>query len=201
MNKIKIRILQTKISYIQLRKHLSILFTIFLLFKMFCKTIVYYISIRLNRRKDNELVSNLMPFIFLYNDLKRYTRKDLGIKIGGNILTQCSVLDVSLTIPKLGSKAILTDFISLLKQSKYFKYSDYKIVKEEKYEVKIVVTKCIYCELLRQFNISELAPYLCKSDEIFLKNYHPKIRFILKSSIAKGDKYCDETYQWINSKI
>jgi hypothetical protein len=144
----------------------------------------------------NEVEMQFLPFIFLYKDLKKYLGKDKAVEVGGEIIARCGALDINLTIPKLRSNERMKDYINYLKNSKYFKYSDYNIIEESEDEVRIKVTKCIYCELFKKYEIFELAPYLCKSDEIFFSTYHPKIELILRRTIARGSKFCDEVYRW-----
>lgn len=202
IRKLVVRFRQGKIAFKELRKQLGFFSSLFLLYKMVYKFLNYKILYRSKKIYNNKLVElQLLPFIFLYADLKRSLDLNLAIETGGEILAKCGALDIALTLNKFHPDESLADYIRYLKKSKYFKQSRYHIVKEDNFEVKIKVTKCVYCELLKKHEIFELAPYLCKSDEIFFKNYHPNIKFILKSSIARGDKFCDETYQWKNNRL
>lgn len=191
---------QCKIAFNNIRKHFRFGKSLFLLIIIVYKSLIYYVFNYLDKNEKKINVElQLIPFIFLYSHLKKNLNPDKAKEIGGEILARCGALDIKLTIPNLRKNENLSDYINYLKKSKYFKLSSYNIIKEDVKEVKIKVTKCIYCELLKKYGVFELAEYLCKSDELFFKNYHPNIKFILNGSIAKGDKFCDETYKWNNS--
>ncbi len=202
MRELVVRFRQGKIAFKELRRQLGFFSSLLLLYEMVYNSLNYNILHHSKKICNNKLVElQILPFIFLYADLKKSLDSNLAIEIGGEILAKCGALDIALTLTKLRSDESLADYIRYLKKSKYFKQSSYHIIKEDNYEAKIKVTKCVYCELLKKHEMFELAPYLCKSDEIFFKNYHPNVKFILKSSIARGDKFCDETYQWKNNRL
>jgi hypothetical protein len=196
MNFIKknsVKLKQAKIAFTEIKKHLGFFISTYLILKMILKSTIktkYY-------SESKEIEKQILPFIILYKDLEKRLDKKLVNKIGKEILTQCCVLDLILTFPKLNpNNGSLKEYLEILKNSKYFSYSNYKIVEESCDKARLIVTKCGYCEVLKKYELMELAPCLCKSDIIFFETYHPKLKFILEESIAKGDRTCKETYLW-----
>ena len=184
---------EAKIAFREIRKKLPLTATVVILIKTLQKT-------AFNKKKD-EVEKQFLPIIHIYRHLLEKISKKEAIEVAGNIIVECGVLDISKSLPKLKKGEGLKEYLNLLKNSKYFRYSDYSIVEENDEEAKIIVKRCAYCNLFNKYNISELSPYLCKSDEVFFEKYNPNLSFILKKSIAKGDEFCEEIYRWRSSKV
>lgn len=191
---LSIRLKEANIAFTELKEHTSWFTAVLLLLK----TGYHIIANRLfgKEKSVNDIEEQFLPFIFLYRELKKNVDTKSAREIGGKIVAQSGVLDLTLTFPALQPDATLNDYLDVLKTSKYFQYSDYSIVDQTEDKVEIRVDRCGYCDVLAKYNMMELAPYVCESDKMFFEEYHPRLEFELKRSIASGDECCEEIYRW-----
>ncbi|NIO38132.1 hypothetical protein GTO27_10585 [Candidatus Bathyarchaeota archaeon] len=59
------------------------------------------------------------------------------------------------------------------------------------------VTKCIYSEVCKELNSTELGyAIFCHGDYDYAKTLHPKGRLVRNRTLMQGDAYCDHTFIW-----
>ena len=198
IQKLIMRLQQGTIAFLEVKKEMKMHSAFLILCKMTIKTCVYpERNLLFKAHRYASIERQFLPLIILYHDLKQCVDDKVALRICGAIIAKCGDVDIGFSLPPLQPDDDLSEFLTHLQQSKYFSISDYEVMEQDTYEVKIKVTTCGYCELLKRYNVFELAPFLCKSDEIFFSQYHPKLKFILKTSIAEGSKTCNEVYQWV----
>jgi len=73
----------------------------------------------------------------------------------------------------------------------------HKIVEETDKKIKFNITECIWAEVFKDMNETEIGYCVnCYNDFAMAKIYHPKIRLTRTKTCMQDDDYCDHTYTW-----
>jgi hypothetical protein len=70
-------------------------------------------------------------------------------------------------------------------------------MKADREEISFTITKCVYCDVLKEYGAFELTPIFCEADDIKFKGLEPYILFKRTETLARGGKQCD--FRFINS--
>jgi hypothetical protein len=68
---------------------------------------------------------------------------------------------------------------------------DMEWVRYDKKEIHFNMKSCIYFEITKKYNCTEMCPLFCANDDVVLSGYKPAIIFQRNGTIAKGQEVCD----------
>lgn len=85
--------------------------------------------------------------------------------------------------------------------AEYAKITPYlEILESNETVLKVVYHRCPFFEISRDEGLGELAYAFCLSDPTFTQNVLPGVKFSRNKIIAKGDGYCDNTWEFKKEK-
>ena len=138
----------------------------------------------------------ISPFVAVAYLLILFTGKKRAVKIIGPPVTAFAKLSVKILVPDVKSAEDFDLFVKKFRSTvKYWKLMyNFSFLTPDKNTVKLHITNCPFCELLKKIGLKELNPYVCQGDWEYAKVCKEKWDFSRENQIGTGDNYCDHTY-------
>ena len=138
----------------------------------------------------------LSPFILATYLMILFIGKEKAIGVMGKYVTSISKFAVKLMVPNVKNAEDFDLFVKKFRAtSKFWKLLyNFSFLTPDNNTVKLHITNCPFCELLKNIGLSELNPYVCQGDWEYAKTSINKWDFSRENQIGTGDKFCDHTY-------
>lgn len=171
-----------------------------------CKIFLSYLKTaeyRNNTAIEWHLKSNLLPALSYYKALLAQGIDELeAIKFLSDELelsaqNKSKEFNKLLKIPFL---FLVFRFVVKVEMAKSFPTAGWetKWKKDNKHEVAFDLTRCLYCDVLKEYDAFELCPVFCNTDITSFNGLQPKIAFQRTQTLAQNGKCCD--FRYINNK-
>lgn len=129
--------------------------------------------------------------------LKEHLSPEKAFEIACSAFTRymTGVYERVLSSTKLGSQERFDRFREFYED--YAQKTPYlDIIESNETILRVKYTRCPFFEISKDEGLGELAYAFCLSDPAFTQNVLPNVRFSRNFTIAKGDTFCDNTWEF-----
>jgi hypothetical protein len=141
------------------------------------------------------------PFIVATRLLALVVGEDKAIAAIGPLAAALAKLSLKLSMPKIHPYEDFDLFAVKMRRTLtlWKPFFDVAITEDTGDLLKLKVQNCPFCEVLGALGLSRLSPYVCQGDWAFAEENKSRWSFERDHQIGTGDRYCDHTYQRLNS--
>lgn len=139
----------------------------------------------------------VVPFALMTYIFSLFIGRERAVKFWGPSFTSIAKSSLKWFIPNIKDASEFDRFAPGMKANQKFwkPIFDFSIASPDSNTVKLHVTNCPFCEVLRTLGLSEMTPYVCQGDREFAKDHADKWDFERMHQIGTGDSFCDHTYK------